>query len=239
MGKRHGRVTGSSEAARRAALAMAEKKAEGVEVQRRLDKRKALSGDERIGGGFPLDVLLSRRLVSQDMRDEGLRFAQLGWWLFGVPEASVEGLYDRMLTGGVDEDLAPLGSDETDEDVLRRIHSNKHRFERMTRALGGATRGEVAPSPAICGRVHLYRLPCFLPRQGTMFQAVRQVCQFAEMPHFVLAVWSGGDAGDPGPEDFRYMALLTEGLLRLVKLRAAEDRHWRRKHPSRPNGSGP
>lgn len=105
-------------------------------------RAEALGGDLRGADlEFPADVLVARGLLSRDMRDELLRFAQLAWWLYGFPSASCEALYDRMCAGGSGEDFAPRAEGEADDpDEQRRrldlIRSRKRRFDKMLRTLG-------------------------------------------------------------------------------------------------------
>jgi hypothetical protein len=219
--------------------------ADKLEERRRLDKREAIAGGGNLRGvdaAFPPDVLLKRGLITQDMRDEGLRFAQLAWWLYGTPSASCDGLYARVAAGGaVDGDLAPMRADEQSDEVLRRVLRNKRRFERMAMALGGITgKGEIEVRQ-IGGRAFPYRMMIFAAPKGTLYEAVRNACQYLESPGLMTSLRPNGDArGDSVPSyDLRQMARLIDGLAKLVALRTAEDRHVRRKHGASAQRSSP
>jgi len=149
-------------------------------------------------------VLLTLRLVSEDERDQGLRFAQLSWWLYGLPVTGPELLYERMVTGAVDVDLAPrrelhITMDDPDaaREELLRIERNKARYERMVEALRRA-----APRDLVLG-------------------AVKRATQLLQMPPFVLTV----GLANTSPEAWYEMARLKMGLRILVKQRDAEDRY--------------
>lgn len=190
-------------------------------------KRQRLAGDRRVGLDFPLDILLARRLITPEMRDEGLRFAMLAWWLYGAPTASCSALYERMVAEGYGAgDFTPraAGAADPTEDELERIRSQKARFGRMVRALGGVREGD-AEKIVIGGKPLWYR-----PRQplsNPIFEAVRDACQFLERPALVDAMAASRESDPVAASHFRTMARLLEGLGRLVELRAAEDRHWR------------
>jgi hypothetical protein len=214
-----------------------------IEEQRRLDKREAIAGANPRGVdmAFPPDILMKLGWINQDMRDEGLRFAQLAWWLFGTPAASCDGLYARVATGGaVDGDHAPLRADDETDEVLQRILRNKRRFERLAIALGGMIRGEIEVR-RIGGRALPYRMPLFAAPKRTMYEAVRNACQYLEPPGIVTSMKPNRDArGESVPSyDLRQMARLIDGLGKLVDLRNAEDRHVRRKHQPRPETAPP
>lgn len=170
-------------------------------------RRLEFAGDASTGFGFPLDVLLTLRLISEDERDEGLRFAQLSWWLYGLPVTGPELLYERMVSGFVDVDLAPrrelhINLDDPDHarEELLRIERNKARYERMMAALRQA-----APRELVLG-------------------AVQRATQLLQMPAFVLNV----GREETSPEEWYEMARLKKGLRILVKQRDSEDRHHQR-----------
>jgi hypothetical protein len=179
-------------------------------------RRQALCGDAKTGTDFPLDVMLTLRLISEDERDEGLRFAQLSWWLYGLPFAGPELLYERMVSGVVDADMAPrreLVMDDPELQVreVERIRRNKQRFERMVEALKRAA-----------------------PRE-LVLAAVKRATQLLLMPRFLITI--GTESA--GTEDWYEMARLKRGLNILATLRDAEDRHWRRRHLPAVNTSVP
>jgi len=210
---------------RKAELEAKRRDEEKKEEQRRLDKRKAIAGDERVGLDFPLDVLNARGLISDDMKYEGLRFAVLAWWLYGSPPGC-EALYERMVAG-VGEEFGLRVEGETSERQLARILSNKARFERMVAALGGVKRGEVQVR-RVAGRTVLYRMPIFLARKKSVLEAVERATQMLMLPKAVMP--------NQEPADYEEMARLLKGLAALVELRKAEDRHWRRKHTASARG---
>ena len=165
--------------------------------------RDQLAGRERPGRGMsldvlnnPLDLLASHGLITEEMWYEGARFAMLAWWLFGTPAASCQGLYERMLAGGMGEDFSPRPEGaEADEERLARIASQKARFGRMSRALEG---------------------------KPSRLNTVRRICQFLKRPALINALADGAAAS---PEALRELTYLSEGLARLVELRRAEDRY--------------
>ena len=172
-----------------------------------LRRRLALIGagnEAGTGPDFPLDVLVAQGLIGRDMRDEGMRYAMLAWWLYPRPSASCAALYDRMVAEGFGGgDFAPRPGGETDEEQHAHIRGQKARFARMLNALGGA--------------------------RSPLFQAVRGATQFLERPSFLQKLAPDDGAPVPlGAEDYRQMWVLTEGLRRLVAARGAEDRHWSR-----------
>ncbi len=179
--------------------------------------RQQIAGDERVGLDFPCDILLSHGLITEEMRDEGLRYAMLAWWLYGAPGASCAGLYERMVAEGAGSDFTPRpeGEDASDEQ-LKRIRSQKARFERMVAALIGKPQGAV-----------------FQRIAGTPLEMVRRVCQFGELPEFLAALISKPPRA-PNPEAYRDMTRLAEGLRRLVALRAAEDRYHHKRRAGAP-----
>ncbi len=228
------------DAARRAAELARRKADEAKQERLRQDKREAVAGANTRGVdmGFPPDVLLARKLITQDMRDEGLRFAQLAWWLYGTPSASCAALYARVAAGGaVDGDLAPMRADDPSEEVLKRILRNKQRFERMVTALGGITgKGDIEVKH-IGGRALHYRLIIYAAPKRTLYEAVRNACQYLEPLNLVASIDPRGEGRDPQAGvpsyDLRQMARLIDGLARLVELRTAEDRHVRRRDARR------
>jgi hypothetical protein len=245
MAKRKDRAGRPGDAGRRAAAALALRKDEAKQEKLRQDKRSAIAGDETRGVdvGFPPDVLLARKLITQEMRDEGLRFAQLAWWLYGTPAASCDGLYARVAAGGaVDGDLAPLRADEESDEVLERVLRNKRRFERMVAALGGITgKGDIEVRQ-VGGRSFPYRMMVYAAPRGTLYEAVRNACQYLEPPGLVISLRPSGEArtSDGVPSyDLRQMARLIDGLAKLVELRTAEDKHVRRKHQPPREGAAP
>lgn len=164
-------------------------------------KRKLLSGSERVGSDVPIDVLLERRLITEEMRDEGLRFTMLYWWSFGMPNASCAALYQRMLAGGPGDEFTPRPEGVADDaDAIERIRSQKARFARML------------------GRLEA--------RGRLVVDALRRIAGHLEYPRFLMKL-AEGDA--PTGADHREMARLIEGLDALVQLRNEEDRHWRRR----------
>jgi hypothetical protein len=150
-------------------------------------------------------VLKVLGLITEDERDEGLRFAQLAWWLYGLPVAGPELLYERVVSGVGDVDLAPRRelhiNPELATEELERIARNKARFERMMTALKKAA-----------------------PRD-LVLAAVQRATQLLKVPEFAKTV--GTDACTV--EHWYDFARLKRGLRLLVGLRDAEDRHWRRR----------
>lgn len=187
------------------------------------EQRRAISGDAAIGVDFPLDVMLGRNLISEDERDEGLRFAMLAWWLYGLPHQGPELLYERIVSGVVDADLAParelaVGDDpELRQREIDRIERNKARFERMTRALQSrqSFRG-------------------FTPLAGTVHQAVREVAQFLRLP---LAVQKQANGRRLVARDYLELARIEHGLAKLVDLRDAENRAFKRRRDAEISAS--
>jgi hypothetical protein len=181
-------------------------------------KRMAAVGDHATGLDFPLDVLLTLGLITEEERDQGLRFAQLSWWLYGLPVAGPELLYERVVSGIVDVDLAPrrdlhITIDDPDaarEEALQ-IERNKARYERCMTALRKAA-----------------------PRE-LVLQAVKKATQHLEVPRFVRTIGTTDCTGAHWYEFSR----LKRGLELLVALRDAEDRHWqRRRSPAAPRSRG-
>lgn len=179
-----------------------------------LTVRKRLEGvgDAATGLDFPLDVLEMLRLITREERDEGLRFAQLAWWLYGLPVAGPELLYERIVSGFIDVDLAPrrelhiaIEDPDAAREELERIERNKARFERSMTALRKAA-----------------------PRDLVLL-AVKRATQLLVVPEFAKRV--GTDACTV--EHWYDFARLKRGLRLLVALRDSEDRHWRRRR-SRP-----
>jgi hypothetical protein len=171
-------------------------------------------GDDKTGLDFPLDVLKVLGLISEDERDEGLRFAQLAWWLYGVPAAGSEALYERIVSGVVDPDLTPRREAASDDPELQareieRIARNKARFERMMAALRKA-----APKDLV-------------------LMAVKKATQLLTMPEFAKRIGTE----ECTAEHWYEFARLKRGLRLLVGLRDAEDRHWRRRRLPRVNVS--
>lgn len=91
-------------------------------------KRLAIAGDERVGLEFPLDVLLARRRIDQDMRDVGLRFAALSWAVFGFPHPGCEAIYQRLVACAPADMPAPRSNDADS--------GQRKAFESMERLLG-------------------------------------------------------------------------------------------------------
>lgn len=190
-----------------------------------LRRRLALTANQA-GTDFPPDVLLAQGLITQDMRDEALRFAMLAWWLYGAPAASCAAIYERMVAEGFGGgDFAPRAEAETDEQHHARIRSQKARFGRMLAALGAVAPGPVE-SAMVAGKLVFYRARRYAQLKGSIFQAVRQAAQFLELPRLIEKL---RDKAPIAPEDSHQMTLILEGLRRLVGARGAEDRHWRRR----------
>lgn len=194
--------------------------------ERVLWRRLALTGDARgVESEFPPEVLLANKLITQEMRDEAVRFAMLAWWLFGTPSASCAGIYDRMVAGGVGDDYAPRREGELDDRAAARIQAQKARFARMLEVLGAVHRAPIETS-SVGGRTVIYRPRNFTPIRGTVFEAVRNCCQFLELPAIVPKLAA---AEPPSVEDWAAWIKLLDGLRRLVAARGSAERRWRRR----------
>lgn len=201
----------------------------GLPTSLTVRKRLAVAGDERTGLDFPLDVLHVRGLITEDMRDEGLRFAMLAWWLYGVPEASCAAIYERMVAEGAGGEFGPrMTWDDQDPDRLARVRSQKARYLRMIRSLYAETAGAIVVT-TVAGKAVHHRTRNWTPIRGSIFEAVRDASQFMKLPRFVANLAHNPPKLASGP-DYREMARLIEGLTRLVKLRAREDAYWTKRH---------
>jgi len=190
-------------------------------------RRLALTGTATgIDMEFPPHVLHAQKLITQEMRDEAERFAMLAWWLYGTPSASCAAIYERMVAGGIGgDDFTPRREGELDERAQARISAQKARFARMLEALG-AIRAAAIETAAVGGTPVIYRPRRFTPIKGTVFEAVRNACQFLEMPAIVPKLAA---AEPPSVEDWDAFRRLLEGLRRLVAARDAGARYWRRR----------
>lgn len=94
-------------------------------------------GDAPAASEFPLDVLAQRGIITADMRDEGWRFAQLAWSLFGRPGGSCQGIYERMVSGGGDEFGPKPETPETDAEAGKRRDGQWAAYRGIERILSG------------------------------------------------------------------------------------------------------
>jgi hypothetical protein len=152
-------------------------------------KRQYLSGDIMISTQFPLDILLSRKLISVEQYQAGQRFAVVAWMRFGVPEASCAALYQRMVADGA--------WDHGDEFA---------RLDEYTEKRGAWAR-----------RSHEEMIGVLQPKDQPRhtLNAVQNATQMMRLPRFV-ANFASGDRNRPS--DYREMARLIDGLDRLVDL---------------------
>lgn len=176
----------------------------GLPTSLTVRKRIAATGEGHVGLDFPLDVLKLLGLITDSERDEGLRFAQLSWWLYGLPFAGPELLYERVVSGFVDVDLAPrrelhvtLDDPDAAREEAERIARNKRRYEKMVDALRRAGPNDL------------------------VLNAVKAATQMLQMPKFALVVGTP----DATPATWYDMARLKKGLAVLVRPRDAEDRY--------------
>lgn len=87
-----------------------------------------------VGHDFPLDVLFARRMISEEERDAGFRFAAISWRLFGSPHKGCDAIYQRMVAGGMD-DFGPSPTAAEDEDAQKRRQRLRDAHSRMVRLL--------------------------------------------------------------------------------------------------------
>ncbi len=177
-------------------------------------KRLALAGDRAVSTDFPLDNLVAIGFLTEEERDIGMRFAAFAWWLFGVPFAGTEMLYERVVSGVTDADLSPprigAGDPEAERREAERMASNRRRFERMERALRAAAPRDI------------------------VLTALKRAAQFLDKPGILLREGLDQVTG----ADLYEVARIKKALGILLAQQKAEDRHVRRARAARMEERG-
>ncbi len=192
------------------------------------DRRTAAAGGA--GTDYPADALHKLGYITAEALRECERLTATFWALYGSTPPGVGALWQRV-AASVDENLLtqPDRATLTPEEHEERILKMKRRLERMLRALGGLRSGDIVRQ-RIAGTLRYGHLPRYDTRRGTMMGSIDALAVRLERPallrklHPIPGIEEGGI---PTPHDLMEMALIVEGLERLVTLNTAEDRYQR------------